>query len=80
MSPLSRQRPTGASLVISPSDADSNGTDDANHQVSLRAGAETTITVTVTAEDPAARQTYTVKVYRNRRTLSKDNNLAVAED
>ena len=45
------------------------------HQVALRAGAETTITVTVTAEDTARRQTYTVKVYRERATPSMDNNL-----
>ena len=48
---------------------------DAGHQVALRAGAETTITVRVTAEDPARRQTYTVKVYRERATKSEDNNL-----
>ena len=41
----------------------------------MRAGAETTITVRVTAEDPARRQTYTVKVYRERATKSEDNNL-----
>ena len=59
----------GASLVISPSDADSNTPD---HQVSLTAGAERTITVRVTAEDPEVTKTYTVKVYRNRNTLSEE--------
>ena len=63
----------GASLVISPSDADSNTED---HQVSLTAGAERTITVTVTAEDPEAKKTYTVKVYRNRNTLSEEAELS----
>ena len=67
----------GATFAISPSDArpGTEGTD-VDHQVALRAGAETTITVTVTAEDTARRQTYTVKVYRERATPSIDNNLA----
>ena len=63
----------GASLVISPSDADSNTPD---HQVSLTAGAERNITVRVTAEDPEATKTYTVKVYRNRSTLSEEAELS----
>ena len=58
--------------VISPSDAQISVT---GHQVALRAGAKTTITVRVTAEDTAVRQTYTLTVYRNRATLSSDNNL-----
>ena len=65
----------GATFVISPSDA-RPGAEDEGHQVALRAGSETTITVTVKAEDTARRQTYTVKVYRERATASTDNNLA----
>lgn len=66
----------GATAVISPSDA-RLGTGDGitGHQVALTAGRETPITVTVTAEDPAVKKTYTVIVYRNRATLSEDNNL-----
>ena len=62
----------GATRVISPSDAVA-ATE--GHQVALRAGAETTITVTVTAEDTARRQVYTITVYRNRATLSDDADL-----
>ena len=66
----------GATVAISPSDARAgSGTDLDGHQVALRVGAETTITITVTAEDTARRQTYTVKVYRERATKSEDNNL-----
>ena len=66
----------GATVDISPSDARA-GTGDGltGHQVALRVGAETTITITVTAEDTARRQTYTVKVYRERATKSNDRNL-----
>ena len=65
----------GATRVISPSDARAGEGVNAGHQVALRAGAETTITVTVTAEDTGRRQTYTVTVYRNRATLSDDADL-----
>ena len=65
----------GATVAISPSDARPGAGDDTGHQVALRAGAETTITVTVTAEDTDRRQTYTIKVYRERATPSDDNNL-----
>ena len=65
----------GATRTISPSDARPGDGDDAGHQVSLRAGGETTITVTVTAEDTEVRKIYTVTVYRNRATLSTNNNL-----
>ena len=63
----------GAVRVISPADADGN---ESGHQVSLTAGAVTTITVRVTAEDPSSRKTYTVKVYRNRSTLSTEARLS----
>ena len=62
----------GATFAISPSDANAA---EEGHQVALTAGAETTITITVTAEDTARRQAYTVKVYRERATKSNDNNL-----
>lgn len=62
----------GATFAISPSDANA-GTE--GHQVALTAGRETTITITVTAEDTARRQIYTVKVYRERATKSNDRNL-----
>ena len=62
----------GATRTISPSDAQA-GTE--GHQVALRKGAETPIMVTVTAEDTNVRQTYTIKVYRERATKSNDNNL-----
>ena len=66
----------GATYVISPSDARAGMGDGlTGHQVALRVGAETTITITVTAEDTARIQTYTVKVYRERATKSQDNNL-----
>ena len=63
----------GAVAVISPSDADGNLDD---HQVSLTAGAMTTITVKVTAEDTSSTKTYTIKVYRNRSTLSMEARLS----
>ena len=65
----------GATVAISPSDARPGEGDDTGHQVALRAGAETTIRITVTAEDTARRQIYTIKVYRERATPSDDNNL-----
>ena len=65
----------GATVAISPSDARPGADDDTGHQVALRAGAETTIRITVTAEDTARRQIYTIKVYRERATPSDDNNL-----
>ena len=60
--------------AINPSDA-LRGDDDIGHQVAVRAGAVTTITIMVIAEDTAVRQTYTVKVYRERATRSDNNNL-----
>ena len=63
----------GAVRVISPADADGNAD---GHQVSLTAGAITTITVRVTAEDTSSRMTYTIKVYRNRSTLSTEARLS----
>ena len=65
----------GATYSISPSDARAGDGDNEGHQVSLTAGAVTTIRITVTAEDTAVRKTYTVKVYRNRAMQSSDNNL-----
>ena len=64
----------GAIYVIRPRDAD--GATPSVHDVALRAGDTTTITVTVTAEDPAATKTYVVKVYRERATPSDDNSLS----
>ena len=63
-----------ATYSISPRDAD--GTTDDIHDVSLRAGQNTRITVTVTAEDRRTRQTYTVLVYRERSTHSTDSTLS----
>ena len=54
----------GAHYVINPR-TDSRPAVD-NHQVNLRAGVDTTITVTVTAEDPSATETYTLKIYKRR--------------
>ena len=54
----------GAQFVISPS-ADSRPAVD-GHQVNLRAGVDTTVTVTVTAEDNSARETYTLTIYKRR--------------
>ena len=54
----------GAQFVISPS-TDSRPAID-NHQVNLRAGFDTTITVTVTAEDPSSMETYTLTIYKRR--------------
>ena len=65
----------GAVVATSPSDARPGTGDDAGHQIALRAGAETTVTVTVTAEDTARKQVYTITVYRERATLSTNNNL-----
>ena len=63
-----------ATYVISPRDADSTTTD--VHDVALRDGQNTRITVTVTAEDRRTRQTYTVTVYRDRSTRSDNANLS----
>ena len=64
-----------ATRTISPGDADT--TDDANgHQVALRAGQKTRITVRVLAEDRSTRQTYTVTVYRERSTRSDNATLS----
>ena len=59
----------GADLDIMPADADSNV---AGRQVSLTVGAETSIMVTVTAEDGSTTKTYTVVVYRERAPKSDD--------
>ena len=56
-----------------PADADSNVAGD---QVSLTVGAETSITVTVTAEDGSTTKTYTVVVYRERAPKSDDATLS----
>ena len=55
---------------ITPADASSS----MGHQVNLTAGAVTTITVTVTAEDGSTKD-YTIKVYRSASTPSTDNTL-----
>ena len=64
----------GAEVDIMPTDADSNVT---GHQVSVIAGAETSITATVTAEDGSTTKTYTVVVYRERAPKSNDAMLSV---
>ena len=53
----------GARFVISPS-ADARPA--AGHQVNLRAGVDTTVMVTVTAEDPSSVETYTLTIYKRR--------------
>ena len=53
----------GAILVTSPAD---ERPADPGHQVNLRAGADRTITVMVTAEDPSATKTYTLMIYKRR--------------
>ena len=58
---------------IMPADTDSNVAGD---QVSLTVGAETNITVTVTAEDGSTTKTYTVAVYRERAPKSDDATLS----
>ena len=63
----------GAEAVITPSDQDSLIT---GHQVVLRSGAKTEITVVVTAEDGTTTDTYSVTIYRQRRVLSDDANLS----
>ena len=62
-----------ATYNIRPGDADGS-TDD--HDVSLRAGQNTRITITVTAEDRRTRLTYTLTVYRDRSTPSDNANLS----
>lgn len=64
----------GATVEIIPADSDTNT---AGHQVALAAGAETTITVTVTAEDRATTGTYTVVVYRDSAMTSDDATLSM---
>ena len=54
----------GAHFVIDPH-TDARPVVD-GHQVKLRAGVDTTITVTVTAEDPLATKTYTLAIYKRR--------------
>ena len=61
--------------VISPPDALRGEGPNAGHQVALTAGAVTTITIRVTAEDTAVRKTYTIEVYKERATRSDNNNL-----
>ena len=63
----------GADVDIMPADTDSNVAGD---QVSLTVGAETSITVTVTAEDGSTTKTYTVAVYRERAPKSDDATLS----
>ena len=63
----------GADVDIMPADTDSNVAGD---QVSLTVGAETSITVTVTAEDGSTTKTYTVVVYRERAPKSDDATLS----
>ena len=62
-----------ASRTISPRDAD---TPDEGHQVALRAGQKTRLTVTVRAEDRRTTKTYTVTIYRERSTPSADATLS----
>ena len=64
---------TGATAEITPTDADTSMT---GHQVALTAGAETMITVMVTAEDRVTTATYTVIVYRQRADMSDDATLS----
>ena len=54
----------GAQFVISPSTDSRPAVDD--HQVNLRAGVDTTVKVTVTAEDPSSMETYTLTIYKRR--------------
>ena len=54
----------GATFVINPRTDARPGVD--NHQVNLRAGVDTPITVTVTAEDPEATQIYKLTIYKRR--------------
>ena len=63
-----------ATYSISPGDAIGSTID--VHDVSLRAGQNTRITVTVRAENRITRQIYTVMVYRARSTLSEDQTLS----
>ena len=63
----------GAVAVITPSDQDSETLD---HQVLLRAGAKTNITVKVTAEDGTTTETYSVTIYRERRLKSDNEDLS----
>ncbi len=60
-------------IVSMPPDQDRDTT---GVQVALREGRQTTFSVMVTAEDPASTKTYTVRVYRNRSTLSAENRLS----
>ena len=62
----------GAKVSISPGDSDSVTT---GHQVSLTDGRNTTITVTVTAANGVTKETYTVKIYKERTNPSTDNKL-----
>ena len=54
-------------VSISPADADGGAS---GHQIRMSAGSTVNVTVNVTAEDTSIRKTYTVKVYRERSTLS----------
>ena len=62
-----------ADVTISPRDAD---TSVEGHQVILRGGRETVITVKVTSEDRSLTETYTITVYQERTTPSDDNTLS----
>ena len=63
----------GAVVSISPTDADGGAT---GHQVRLSAGSAVNVRVNVTAEDPSISKTYTVRVYRQRSSLSDVNTLS----
>ena len=57
----------GAVAVITPSDQKPDNDASPGHQVLLREGAKTDITVVVTAEDGIATETYSITIYRERR-------------
>ena len=64
----------GAVAVITPSDQK----DDDGHQVRLVAGTKTTITVVVTAEDRTSRETYSITIYRERRTGAESSDATLS--
>ena len=67
----------GAVAVITPSDQMPDALNP-GHQVLLRAGAKTDITVVVTAEDGTTTETYSVTIYRERRAGAESSDATLS--
>ena len=68
---------SGAVAVTRPSDQRPDS-DNPGHQVLLRAGGKTDITVVVTAEDGTTTETYSITIYRERRTGAESSDATLS--